>query len=238
MAEPKSTLTVEELIEFIDNTMRMSHIYQPLLIQSLVESGGQATLRELAVKFLSEEEAEFVKHRFTHEFAHEDWRDGFVIGGKYTRADVFRILGLEFNPVAQNVGGYMIDAGTHSCPIFVTYHKSEDISESTQYEDHFIDPLTLHYFSKSNRSMKSNDIQFFLQAARGSGARMPLFVKKSDDEGIDFYYLGELTPLADSFQEDRMASKGGKPGPKVVRMDMRLSDPVPADLYHYLQDSL
>ena len=180
--------------------------------------------------------AEFVKHRFTHEFVNEDWRAGFVIGGKYTRADVFRILGLEFNPVAQNVGGYMIDVATHSCPIFVTYHKSEDISESTQYEDHFIDPLTLHYFSKSNRSMKSNDIQFFLQVARGSGARMPLFVKKSDDEGIDFYYLGELTPLADSFQEDRMASKGGKPGPKVVRMDMRLSDPVPSDLYQYLQE--
>jgi hypothetical protein len=78
----------------------------------------------------------------------------------------------------------------------------------------------------------------YRSTARGSGARMPLFVKKSDDEGIDFYYLGELTPLADSFQEDRMASKGGKPGPKVVRMDMRLSDPVPADLYHYLQDSL
>ena len=58
MAEPKPTLTVVELVEFIDNTMRMSHIYQPLLIQSLVESGGQATLRELAVKFLSEEEAE------------------------------------------------------------------------------------------------------------------------------------------------------------------------------------
>jgi hypothetical protein len=84
--------------------------------------------------------------------------------------------------------------------------------------------------------MKSNDIQFFLRAARASGARMPLFVKKSDDEGIDFYYLGELTPLADSFQEDRMASKGGKPGPKVVRMDMRLSDPVPADIYQYLQE--
>ena len=58
MAEPKPTLTVDELIEFIDTKMRMSHIYQPLLIQSLVESGGQATLRELAVKFLSEEEAE------------------------------------------------------------------------------------------------------------------------------------------------------------------------------------
>ena len=58
MAEIKPRLTVAELVDFIKHKMRMSHIYQPLLIQSLVESGGQATLRELAVKFLTEEEAE------------------------------------------------------------------------------------------------------------------------------------------------------------------------------------
>ena len=58
MAETNPSLTVAELVDFIENKMRMSHIYQPLLIQSLVESGGQATLRELAVKFLTEEEAE------------------------------------------------------------------------------------------------------------------------------------------------------------------------------------
>ena len=58
MAETNPRLTVAELVDFIENKMRMSHIYQPLLIQSLVESGGQATLRELAVKFLTEEEAE------------------------------------------------------------------------------------------------------------------------------------------------------------------------------------
>ena len=58
MAETNPSLTVAELVDFIEHKMRMSHIYQPLLIQSLVESGGQATLRELAVKFLTEEEAE------------------------------------------------------------------------------------------------------------------------------------------------------------------------------------
>ena len=58
MAETNPNLSVAELVDFIENKMRMSHIYQPLLIQSLVESGGQATLRELAVKFLTEEEAE------------------------------------------------------------------------------------------------------------------------------------------------------------------------------------
>ena len=42
--------------------------------------------------------------------------------------------------------------------IFVTYHKSEDISETTQSEDHFIDSSTLHYFSKSNRTLGSADM--------------------------------------------------------------------------------
>lgn len=35
--------------------MHMSHIYQPLLIRSLVESGGTATLRQLAVSFVQDE---------------------------------------------------------------------------------------------------------------------------------------------------------------------------------------
>ncbi len=38
--------------------MRMSHIYQPLLIRLLVESGGQATLRQLAKEFSSFDEAQ------------------------------------------------------------------------------------------------------------------------------------------------------------------------------------
>ena len=197
-----------------------------------VRCGSQLVERQWA-----QDMSEFAKGHFLGENEPAAWRNGFAIGAKYTRADVFRILGLEVNPVAQNVGGYMIDTTTDSCPIFVTYHKSEDISESTQYEDHFIDPLTLHYFSKSNRSMKSNDIQFFIRAARGSGSRMPLFVKKNDDEGIDFYYLGDVTPIVESFKEDRMAAKGGKAGPKVVRMDMALSDPVPSDLYQYIQEN-
>ena len=35
----------EELLEFINTKMRMSHVYQPLLIRSLLDAGGQASLR-------------------------------------------------------------------------------------------------------------------------------------------------------------------------------------------------
>jgi hypothetical protein len=38
-------MTFEKLIDFLENKMSMSHIYQPLLIKSLVEAGGSATIR-------------------------------------------------------------------------------------------------------------------------------------------------------------------------------------------------
>ncbi len=48
----------EDLIDFIDNRMRMSHIYQPLLLRILVEAGGMATIRQLAHGFLAQDESQ------------------------------------------------------------------------------------------------------------------------------------------------------------------------------------
>ena len=47
-----------ELIDFIDNRMKMSHIYQPLLLRILVEAGGTATIRQLAHGFLAQDESQ------------------------------------------------------------------------------------------------------------------------------------------------------------------------------------
>ena len=51
-------MTFDELVEFIEHRMRMSHIYQPLLIRTLVDGGGSATLRQLALSFLAEDESQ------------------------------------------------------------------------------------------------------------------------------------------------------------------------------------
>jgi ATP adenylyltransferase len=48
----------DELLEFITTRMRMSHVYQPLLIRSLLDAGGQASLRQVAADFVSEDEAQ------------------------------------------------------------------------------------------------------------------------------------------------------------------------------------
>lgn len=47
-----------ELKKFLLERMSMSHIYQPLLIRCLVESGGQATVRQLAAEFLVRDESQ------------------------------------------------------------------------------------------------------------------------------------------------------------------------------------
>ena len=53
-------MTYDELIDFLENRMRMSHIYQPLLIKSLIDSGGAATIRQLAQAFLAQDESQII----------------------------------------------------------------------------------------------------------------------------------------------------------------------------------
>ena len=45
-------MTFKRLKDFITHKMRMSHVYQPLLIRSLIDAGGSATLRQLAQSFV------------------------------------------------------------------------------------------------------------------------------------------------------------------------------------------
>lgn len=52
------TLTPKQLLDFVTKKMRMSHIYQPLLIRSLLDSGGVATVRQLAIDMLAADESQ------------------------------------------------------------------------------------------------------------------------------------------------------------------------------------
>ena len=51
-------MNFEELKLFIKDKMKMSHLYQPLLIKELVENGGKATIRQLAIFFLKHDESQ------------------------------------------------------------------------------------------------------------------------------------------------------------------------------------
>ena len=53
-------MTFEELYNFLSSKMKMSHIYQPLLIKTLLDSGGVSTIRQLATTLLSSDESQIL----------------------------------------------------------------------------------------------------------------------------------------------------------------------------------
>ena len=48
----------EHLRDFIQTRMRMAHIYQPVMIRELLQSGGNASIRNIAAAFLSRDESQ------------------------------------------------------------------------------------------------------------------------------------------------------------------------------------
>lgn len=157
----------------------------------------------------------------------EAYPEIFTIGQKYSRREVLKLLNVKRDEPPLNIGGYKIDKETNSCPIFITYHKSDDISDTIKYEDELLNETTLRWFSKNKRTMDSPDVKQIV-GSKENGLRLELFVIKDDAEGGDFYYLGPLTYVEDSAEEMEKA------GESVVSMLFTLEEPVKADLYHYL----
>ena len=60
--------------------------------------------------------------------------NNMVLYEKYSRKDVCRLMNWDKDE-SSTIYGYRIKHNT--CPIFVTYEKQEDISDSTKYEDAF-----------------------------------------------------------------------------------------------------
>jgi hypothetical protein len=169
---------------------------------------------------------------FVHFYQKAMFLDGFIVYQKYSRKDVFRILNWKQNPVAQNVGGYIVSKDETNCPIFVNYHKEEDISSTMKYEDGFINQYEFEWMSKSRRTLESPDVK----SIRNSKMRLPLFIKKSNDGGKEFYYMGDVTLIDESFEEAKMKDDNGK-NISVVKVVFKMSIPVDSEIYEYLSNN-
>jgi len=170
---------------------------------------------------------------FENSFSNDMFINGFSLYGKYFRKDVHRILNWDQNPIGQNVGGYMIDPKTKTCPIFVIYHKEEDIAETTKYKDKFLSRYIFEWFSKSGRTLGSKDVVAIINAT--NNLRLPLFIRKNNDEGKDFYYMGDLTPIKDAYEQTTM-SKGNGNSISVVKITFEMKNPVSSSMYDYITD--
>ena len=153
------------------------------------------------------------------------WHSELQQGQRYSRKDVCRLLGWESNQQGV-IFGYKIDAATQTCPIFITYHKDDDVSASTKYEDELLDPSTVRWYTRSRKTLNSVDER------RIAAEEVPLhvFAKKDDAEGTDFFYLGQAAPR--EAEQTQMPGGSGKML-DVVTMKLELEAPLDDSLYEY-----
>ena len=177
-----------------------------------------------------EELIDFGISRYKENYSRRYQDTDLVLYQKYTYEDACRLLHWERNEVPLNIGGYKYDKKTKTFPVFINYDKSDDISDTTKYEDHFTVSNRLIAISKSGRSMESEDVQNFLYA-KERGIDVQLFVRKNKDDKIskEFYYLGRMfsTGQAKEFvmpNTDKTA----------VEIEWALETPVREDIYEYI----
>lgn len=148
---------------------------------------------------------------------------------KYRRRDVLRMLNWHEQMVDQNIGGYTYKDGKFI--IFITLQKGEDFKGAQMaYEDELIDETTMRWFTKSPRTLASPEVKAIQDAKNWT---IHLFVKKSDDEGKEFYYLGEASPIQDTIKQLSKPTQEGK-AQNVVEMNLRLAEAVDTKLFKYL----
>ncbi|MFD1032483.1 DUF3427 domain-containing protein [Metaplanococcus flavidus] len=148
---------------------------------------------------------------------------------KYTRKDACRLLNWH-NDESSTMYGYKTKHGT--CPIFVTYHKHDEVESSVAYNEEFINQETFKWSTRSNRTLLSPEVQTIINAEQNN-IDLHLFIKKDNDEGGDFYYLGKATPDQRAVEQSTMQDKNDKTIP-VVHMNLMLENSVESKLFYYI----
>lgn len=196
----------------------------------LVESDGEVDLADDVRNMLDDDN--FARHArdivdtglFLARHRYQ-WSSGLERGQRYSRKDVCRLLNWANNEEG-TINGYKVDITSGTCPIFVTYHKHEDVSASTAYGDEFINESQMHWFTRSRRTLASGEVKTIVNNA----IPLHLFAKKDDAEGRDFYYLGRAR--SSSPRQAQMPSEDGTLL-NVVTMTLGMESPIEASLYDY-----
>ncbi|WP_424684390.1 DUF3427 domain-containing protein [Enterococcus sp.] len=164
---------------------------------------------------------------------------------KYRRRDVLRLLNWQEQMVDQNIGGYTYKNGKFV--IFMRVHKGENFTGAQMaYEDAILDPQHILYYTKSPRSITSPESKILLRAAgedepiaggdadeRNQEWQFYMFAQKNNDEGTDFYYLGQVTPIAGTIQPHMKPTQDGTKR-SVVSAEFLLADTLDSKFFAYL----
>lgn len=185
-----------------------------------------ATLKNDTFSQFLNDALDYAQIKYDTHFDKKNYIHGFSLYHKYSRKDVCRILNYEKDEHT-TMYGYKIK--NDACPIFVNYHKEEDIISTTKYEDGFINNYEFRWMSRSRRTLESKEIIQIQEYKKG--LRLSLFVKKDNDEGSDFYYMGEVTPM--KFSQSTILDDKGQKVP-IVQVIFSMNHPVESSIYEYL----
>lgn len=159
--------------------------------------------------------------------------DEFVLYEKYSRRDVCQLLNAARDLSSTMYG--MKRIGQDAC-IFVTYHKQEDttgkeyLDGKPDYADEFINNQIFMWDSQIGKGPESSYMREVLQAERRR-----LFIKKSDAEGVDFYYMGLFDVV-----EVKAGKKKDNQGKmrEIAKVKARMHREIREDLLDYLQNTI
>jgi len=205
----------KELIYFEGKYFKLSNTFRKMLQKKLFND------------FLIDN-LEYSIYTFNNSYKRELFQDGFTLYQKYSRKDVCRILNWEFNEEA-TVYGYKLS--NNSCPIFVNYHKEDGIASSTKFPEKFLNSSQFLWYSKPQRRLSNTTLISIRN--QNNIIRLPLFMKKHNGEGTDFYYMGNVKPIDSTFEETTIKNDHNKDVP-VVKVVLELTTPVESLIYDYL----
>ena len=156
----------------------------------------------------------------------------FELYQKYTYDDVCRCLDWPKGEVALNIGGYKYNRETNTYPVFMNYHKDDDVDDTINYEDRFLSPSHLIAISKSGRTINSDDVKQAL-TSKENGTDLCLFVRRNKDDKIskEFYYLGRMH--ADTANKPNAITMP-KTTKTAIEIFYQLETPVRDDIYDYI----
>ncbi|NME83167.1 DEAD/DEAH box helicase [Clostridium sp. SM-530-WT-3G] len=187
-------------------------------------------LENVYFKKIVSELINFGLYRYELNYSDRYMNTNFKLYQKYTYEDVCRILEWEKGEVALNIGGYKYDKTTKTYPIFINYHKSDDIADTINYEDRFLSNNELIAISKSGRTSTSDDIVQAYNAEK-DGVEMSLFVRKNKDDKIskEFYFLGSIKATGDPLEITMKNTNKS-----AVEITYQLKTPIRDDIYEYI----
>lgn len=231
---------MDHVVSFYDrknvdrNHLDRVEMYAKRLLGDNTEYGISDTFAKMlenkAFKDIVTELVEYGIGRYLAEYRERYQNTNLVLYKKYTYEDACRLLDWEHNEVPLNIGGYKFDKKTKTFPVFINYDKSDNISDTTKYEDHFTGMNRLIAISKSGRSVQSEDVQNFIHA-KERGIDVELFIRKNKDDKIskEFYYLGRM--CATGKTNEIIMPNTNK---TAVEIEWLLDTPVREDIYEYI----